>query len=543
MQIKKFSLNSEHQVVVKVVREVLNLFKMQIPEVLSAKARQHVRQPEAPDETHYDLLELRIENFVSGMAGETTNQQTERPGELPVVRTVVHYTAADGSEHTLETEAVGRGSERFEAGKHRLIKLNLYHLFRAEFGFPEAPWGILHGVRPTKIVHRFLQDGLTRDEVISRLKADYEASDEKAVTITDMAIRQQPFLTQTDNQTVSIYVGIPFCLTRCLYCSFPANVLPDRGGIDKFMKPFKKDLLSVKQLVEGYGFKVQSVYVGGGTPTSLPDEYFAEMLHMVRDNFVGAETVEFTVEAGRPDSMSEAKLQTMAECGVTRVSCNPQTMQQRTLKRIGRNHTTEAVVEMFHNLRRVGIPEINMDLIIGLPGEGVEDIRDTMEKIVALGPDDITLHSLALKRGSRLKMNLGEYELPDDETCREMFATAMDYVTRAGLKPYYLYRQGYMSGQLENVGCSRAGAESMYNIQIMEEHQTILGVGGAATSKVIDFKEQRLKSAFNAKDLITYERDIDIYIEKRRALLEETYGKPTHEIKTKISTQEDFEEC
>ena len=179
---------------------------------------------------------------------------------------------------------------------------------------------------------------------------------------------------------------------------------------------------------------------------------------------------------------------------------------------------------MFNDLRSAGIPEINMDLIIGLPGEGVADIEDTMKKIVALGPDDITLHSLALKRGSVLKMNLEEYELPDDKTCREMFHTAMSYIDKAGMKPYYLYRQGYMSGQLENVGCCRKGAESIYNIQIMEEHQTILGIGGAATSKVVNFREKRLKSSFNAKDLITYLRDIDIYIDKRAKLIAEAYG-------------------
>ena len=528
MRIKEFLLNSQHQVVCKVVREVLNLFKMELPvpvEKLPYR-KSPEKQAELINSDAYDLLELKIENFTEGVPGETSSPMTERPGELPVVRTVVHYTDADGSRHSMERTDTGRGSERFEAGKHRLIKLNLYHLLRQEFGFPEAPWGILHGVRPTKIVHRLLNDGLSRDQVVASLKEDYAASDEKSVTITDMAIRQRPFLARTDKKTISIYVGIPFCLTRCLYCSFPANILPGQKGIERFMVAFRKDLLAVRELVQAYGFKVQSVYVGGGTPTSLPDDYFAEMLHLVRDSFCCEHTVEFTVEAGRPDSMSEAKLATMQECGVTRVSCNPQTMQQRTLKRIGRNHTVEAVSEMFHNLRRAGIPEINMDLIIGLPGEKVEDVRSTMEQITALAPDDITLHSLALKRGSRLKMNLAEYELPDDDTCREMFAVAMDYVTRAGLKPYYLYRQGYMSGQMENVGCSRLGAESMYNIQIMEEQQTILGIGGAATSKVVDFRENRLKSVFNAKDLATYERDIDIYIEKRRALLEEIYGRP-----------------
>ncbi|WP_297568688.1 coproporphyrinogen dehydrogenase HemZ [uncultured Anaerovibrio sp.] len=494
MRVRKFTLNSEDQVVVKVVREILNLFKI-----------------DTDCDADFDWEELNIINKI-------------RPDVLPIVETTIDMTGTDGGKIHLVQEAEGRADERYAAGMHRLIKLNLYQLFRREFGFSPAPWGILHGVRPTKIVHRLLDNGLSRDMVVERLCHDYEASNEKAATITDMAIRQKPFLAKSDEKTVSIYVGIPFCLSRCLYCSFPANILPDKAGLDQFMAVFNKDLMAVKQAVRDYGFKVQSIYVGGGTPTSLPDKYFRDMLTNVWSAFYGADTVEFTVEAGRPDSMSEDKIRTMVDMHVTRVSVNPQTMQQRTLRRIGRNHTPEAIVDMFYNLRQAGIPEINMDLIIGLPGEGVADVRDTMEKIIALGPDDITLHSLALKRGSILKLNLDDYELPGDDTCREMFKTAMDYIYKAGLKPYYLYRQGYMSGQLENIGCCRAGAESMYNIQIMEERQTILGIGGAATSKVVNFRTNRLKSAFNAKDLITYLRDVDIYIDKRAKLIAEAYG-------------------
>lgn len=494
MRVRKFTLNSEDQVVVKVVREILNLFKI-----------------DTDCDADFDWEELNIVNKI-------------RPGVLPIVETVIDMTGTDGRKIHLVQEAEGRADERYAAGMHRLIKLNLYQLFRREFGLSPAPWGILHGVRPTKIVHRLLDSGLSRDEVVERLCHDYEASNEKAATITDMAIRQKPFLARSDKKTISIYVGIPFCLSRCLYCSFPANILSDKAGLDQFMAVFNKDLMAVKQAVRDYGFRVQSIYVGGGTPTSLPDKYFRDMLTNVWSAFYGADTVEFTVEAGRPDSMSEDKIRTMVDMNVTRVSVNPQTMQQKTLRRIGRNHTPEAIVDMFYNLRQAGIPEINMDLIIGLPGEGVADVRDTMEKVIALGPDDITLHSLALKRGSVLKLNLSDYELPEDDTCREMFKTAMDYIYRAGLKPYYLYRQGYMSGQLENVGCCRAGAESMYNIQIMEERQTILGIGGAATSKVVNFHTNRLKSAFNAKDLITYLRDVDIYIDKRAKLIAEAYG-------------------
>lgn len=506
MRIKRMVLNSNQEVVVKVVKEVLNLFKISIGPLLDPDTKKPL-----PVDGPYDWEAIDIENSIEA-------------SEIPEVHTRVILTALDGTSNVFRQENSGTGDERYMAGIHRLIKLNLYQLLRRELGFEAAPWGIMHGVRPTKIVHRFLSSGMDRDAIVKRLKEEYEANDEKASVITDMAIRQLPFLARTDDRTISVYVGIPFCLSRCLYCSFPANVLPGRKGLDEFMEAFRKDLAAVRQEVERYNFKVQSIYVGGGTPTSLPDNYFEEMLNLVYDSFYNEDVVEFTVEAGRPDSMSEAKLKTMLDCCVTRVSCNPQSMQQKTLKRIGRNHTTEAVVEMFKSLRSAGIPEINMDIILGLPGETVADVDDTMKKLVALGPDDITIHSLALKKGSRLKLNLLDYELPDDDTCRRMFDVAMGYIWENGYKPYYLYRQGYMSGQMENVGCAHPGAESMYNIQIMEEHQTILGIGGSATSKIINKREGRLKSSFNAKDLVTYIRDIDLYIEKRSQLLKEAYG-------------------
>ena len=193
---------------------------------------------------------------------------------------------------------------------------------------------------------------------------------------------------------------------------------------------------------------------------------------------------------------------------------------------IGRRHTPEQVEEMFHALQVAGIPHINMDVILGLPGETADDVRDTMEKITALGPDDITLHALAIKRGSRLQKMMEEQhvELPSDEETRKMSEVALAAVKKEGMRPYYLYRQGYQSGDLENIGCCKPGAEGMYNIQIMEEHQTILGIGGAAATKVVDWRNHCLRSAFNAKDLKTYLRDIDLYIEKRANLLERIYG-------------------
>ena len=494
MKIQTLTLYPAQEVFTKITKEVLNLFKVAV-----------VGGKEAADYAQLSVVYRW--------------QHTE--GGRVQVRVRLYAFRCDGTREEYETQGDGADDEREMAAVHRLAKLGLYQIFRRHFGMPQAPWGILHGVRPTKIVHRWIAGGLTEQAIVRRLQQDYACSREKAELIVPMAFRQT-----SSEKTVSIYVGIPFCLTRCLYCSFPANLLPGEEELREFMAVFRKDLAAAQDAVHRYGFTVQNIYVGGGTPTSLPDKSFAEMLQLVYNAFYGPACGEFTVEAGRPDSMSAAKIETMRALGVTRVSVNPQSMQEKTLVRIGRRHTPAQVVEMFRALRAAGIPHINMDLILGLPGETAADVEDTMRQVVALAPDDITLHALALKRGSRLKLMMEEQhvELPDDAETRRMSETALRYVRAAGMQPYYLYRQGYMSGDLENIGCCRPGAEGMYNIQIMEEHQTILGIGGAATTKVVDFRRHRMKSAFNAKDLTTYLRDIDHYIEKRALLLEEAYG-------------------
>ena len=502
MRIKTFTLNSKQEVISKIVREILNLFKV---EITGSKGEA-------------DFLQLSVVN-------RQLTPSEDGTGKGVTVESRLLLFDKEGNQQEFCRCDEGKGDEREAAARHRLIKLNLYHIFREHLGAEAAPWGILHGVRPTKIVHRWIRGGAGQQEILERIQKDYACSLEKAEIIVPMAFRQLPFLQTSDDKTVSIYVGIPFCLTRCLYCSFPANILPGEKQLRQFMEVFRRDLEAGKEAVEQYGFKVQNIYVGGGTPTSLPDEFFAEMLEMVYNAFYGPELAEFTVEAGRPDSITPGKIEAMQRYRVSRVSVNPQTMQQRTLKLIGRQHTPEAVEEMFHALRGA-IPHINMDLILGLPGETVEDVRDTLEKVTALEPDDITLHALAIKRGSRLKLLMEErhVELPSDEETRKMSEVALGFMERGGYLPYYLYRQGYMSGDLENIGCARQGAEGMYNIQIMEEHQTIIGIGGSATTKVVDPVTSRLRSVFNAKDLATYLRDIDVYIEKRKQLLEEIYG-------------------
>lgn len=507
MRCNTFTLNSRQEVVSKIVREILNLFKVEI-----------VGSRGEADYAQLSVINRRLAD------GEPRQEGTGLGVRLES-RLVLF--GLDGSAEEYRYAAAGAADEREAAAEHRLIKLNLYHIFRQYLRMPQAPWGILHGVRPTKIVHRWLRGGGEAEDVKQRLMRDYACSPEKAELIVPMACRQLPFLRRSDERTVSIYVGVPFCLTRCLYCSFPAHVLPGEKQLRVFMDALTLDLKAAAEAVRNYGFRVQNIYVGGGTPTSLPELFFAEMMEMVYNAFYGPETLEFTVEAGRPDSLSAEKIRVMHEHQVTRVSVNPQTMQARTLHLIGRQHTPEAVVEMYRELRAASDWHINMDLILGLPGETAEDVRDTLEKVTALSPDDITLHALAIKRGSRLKLLMEEQHvpLPGGEETRRMSEVAMDFMQRGGWQPYYLYRQGYMAGDLENIGCARPGAESMYNIQIMEEQQTIIGIGGSATTKVVDKRAGRLKSSFNAKDLKTYLRDIDIYIEKRKNLLEEVYGR------------------
>ena len=496
MRVRTLTVNSRAEVVRKIIREVLTLFHIEIVGTAGAA----------------DYAQLSVVN-------------REQRAELPVVTTEVLLFHIDGTSETHSYTSAGCADEQVRAAVHRAIKRNFYQFVREHFQMPHAPWGILHGVRPTKIVHRWMRSGMIPAAVVQRLQDDYFCSAEKARLITEVAVRQQPILAQTDARTVSVYVGIPFCITRCLYCSFPANILPGEEKLRGFMRVLARDITAAAADIAALGLTVQNIYVGGGTPTSLPNDFFAEMLKMVYNAFYGSSIVEFTVEAGRPDSMSAEKISCMKKYRVTRVSVNPQSMQERTLRRIGRRHTSAEVIQMLRDLRAAYDVHINMDVILGLPGETAEDVASTMAQVTALAPDDITLHALAIKRGSQLRRMMEETHvaLPSGEETMCMSAAATDAVRRAGYRPYYLYRQGYMSGDLENVGYAHPGAESMYNVQIMEEQQTIIGIGGAATTKVIGVRGDRMRSVFNAKDLTTYLRDIDIYIEKRRALLRGEY--------------------
>ncbi len=494
MIVKHFYLNSTQEIIVKIVREILVLFKVEVDE----------------NAEKCDWDELKIVNDVDIQQDDT-------------VTTTLSLQRGDAVSSFARRSKL-HADESVKAGTNRLIKLNLYHIFCEELNCHPAPWGTLHGVRPTKIVHRFMEHGLDTAAVMQRLKDDYEVSPEKAKLITDIAELQLPFYEKAaDPRLISVYVGIPFCPSRCLYCSFPSSILPSGEVIRKYLHMLYYEIDHLKSLIAQYDFKVQTIYVGGGTPTSLNEGDFDELLNVVKNAFAGPDLEEFTVEAGRPDSITPEKARSIARHGADRVSVNPQTMQNRTLQVIGRRHRSEDIIRAFYDVRKAGIKHVNADLILGLPGENEDDAADTIRKVIELEPDDITLHALALKKGSKLKLLRDDFVLPDDDTVQNMSAIMNKAIADYGLIPYYIYRQGYMSGQLENVGFSRRGSEGIYNIQIMGERQTILGAGGAATSKIA-YPGKRLQTSFNAKDLKTYFDSIDRYLERRVELLRDAYG-------------------
>ena len=505
MKINNYKLWSNDEVIIKIVGEVLRAFHLEVEE-----------SAETPD---FDEFEIKPE-----IDGEKV--------------TVTLTASCGGSEKIFKFSEKIRPAEKRSGEIHRLVKKNLYRIITENLKLPPVPYGIMHGVRPTKIIHRWMREGygvtshgiIDRDKLARRLRKDYLTSYEKAQLLTEVAIRQIPILKSADEKMIGVYIGIPFCVTRCLYCSFPSNVLPSNEKVAEFMEVLNKDISSAAKEIKRYGFKVQSIYVGGGTPTALPENFFAEMLEKVFKNFYSESVEEFTVECGRPDTITAEKISAMKSFKVTRVSVNPQTMQQKTLDRIGRQHSVEQVFTAFNELRQNTNFKINMDLILGLPGETVTDVEDSLQKVLALNPDDITLHALALKRGSQLQTQLAdeintieEYELPSDNEVRKMADIAEKILREKNYLPYYLYRQGYISGQIENIGWCKRGAEGIYNIQIMDERQTILGVGAAASTKVPDNAEMRMASTFHAKDLTTYLRDVDKYIENRAKTLAEVH--------------------
>lgn len=395
------------------------------------------------------------------------------------------------------------------------LKRALYRVL-AELTGKALPWGTLTGIRPAKLALTALQQGKTAAEIRADFKRDYYLSDARNALCVRTAENELRAIQGLDFAAgYSLYIGIPFCPTTCLYCSFPSYPA-GKNKAAAYLAALREEL---RLTAEGMADRrLDAIYVGGGTPTSLTAEELRELLSFVRATFDLSSIRELTVEAGRPDSITREKLLVLQEEGVNRISINPQTMKQATLDLIGRFHTVEQFKESFQLARELGFMNINTDLIMGLPNESEADVRRTMEGIRALAPDDVTLHSLALKRAARLNTRREDYADVRYGDASQMVELAASYCEEMGLSPYYLYRQKNMAGNLENVGWCRPGKEGLYNILMMEELETIVGCGAGTTTRIMRGAGQyeRLE---NVKDPALYvERLPELLAKKRRAL-------------------------
>ena len=399
----------------------------------------------------------------------------------------------------------------------RALKIALFRVMRELEPHRTLPWGALTGIRPTKLL-RELSDTLGEEEAFSLFTGDFCVRQDKARLAQSIIDVQRPIFSSIRERELSVYIGIPYCRTKCLYCSFVSEVLPKNGVPQAYLDALFEDIALGAALAKDCGYTVRSTYIGGGTPTVLTAAELNALLEHLQ-NAYGTFGQELTVEAGRPDTIDKEKLAVLKRMGTTRISLNPQSMHTETLQRIGRKHTPADIVCAFRDARAVGFDNINMDIIVGLPGETITHIQQTLEQIADLQPDSLTVHTLAVKRSSRLKEQLDQYRLPEAEETEAMVAFAAQAASALGMRPYYMYRQKYMRGNLENIGYAMPGKDCIYNVDMMEEMLSILAHGaGAMTKRVFPGKDMRVERIPAPKDIATYIQKIPLLNAQKRAL-------------------------
>ncbi len=404
------------------------------------------------------------------------------------------------------------------------VKKQLYRLLEKETG-KVLPWGILQGIRPTKLVYKLfrrlgyehIRDGY--EKLVQIMMEDYLVSGPMAELAVDVALEEFDLIpAKPDDSTASIYISIPFCPTRCHYCSFPAN--PIKGWedqLDDYVDGLIHEMeVLIPMILSRY--TLSTVYVGGGTPTSLSPGHLDRLLKALKDVLGDQVIRELTLEAGRPDTITEAKLRVIKENGVERISINPQTMNQETLECIGRAHKVDDVYRGITIAGKVGLNRINMDTIIGLPGEKESHVRHTFDELMKIRPSEVTVHTLAIKRSSIIHERLGDYPLPNSQETKELLNISREILKRNGYKPYYLYRQKNMVGSFENVGYY-LDKPCIYNMEIMEEVISIFGFGAGAITKIVD-SDGKVTRVENVKNAGIYMERIEDMIDRKRKYLD-----------------------
>lgn len=375
-------------------------------------------------------------------------------------------------------------------------------------------WGILTGVRPVKLVNKLIKAGYTEQEIYNRLKTEYLLSDEKISIAYQTAKNQEDIMSGVGDKSFSLYVSIPFCPTRCAYCSFVSQTVSSfKKLMPEYVKKLCEEIRYTASLVKDSGFTLDTVYFGGGTPTSLEADDLDMIMKTVADCFDLSHIREYTVEAGRPDTITAEKLRVIKENGATRVSINPQTMSDSVLEAIGRKHTVSQFVDSYRLAENVGFDCKNVDLIAGLPTDTIDGFKNTMESIIALQPENVTIHALSIKRAADLMQD-------QRDVSSALVSDMIDYATsrllETGYHPYYLYRQKNQLGNQENIGWTKKGKASVYNITIMEEVQTIIAVGAGGSTKIVDLKNHELERFFNPKYPLEYLKHFDDVVIPRK---------------------------
>ena len=445
----------------------------------------------------------------------------EHTGEYPLLFLVTYQENAMKVKIVEEGKKVLENKIEIEYEKDRketknALKKLLYGSLQTLTG-KSLPWGNLTGIRPTKIPMKLLEEGWSNVEIAKYMRETYSVSKEKTALAIAIANREKKLLEELDyKKGYSLYVGIPFCPSICLYCSFGSHPL-DRWikKVNDYLDALCKELTFIGEIMKDK--KLNTIYIGGGTPTTLEPDQLYRLLSHIQNTFDFTHVKEYTVEAGRPDSITREKLEVIRQFPVDRISVNPQTMNQNTLDIIGRKHTVEETAAIFQMARELGFDNINMDLIIGLPGEGKDEVAHTLECVKALHPDSLTIHSLALKRATRLNLFKDQYQEMSFENSQEIMEMTQHYAQQMGMGPYYMYRQKNIAGNFENVGYAEVDKAGIYNILIMEEKQTILAAGAGASTKFVFENGTRIERVENVKDVNQYIHRIDEMLERKRA--------------------------
>ena len=413
------------------------------------------------------------------------------------------------------------GIENFEKECEISLCTVLYKVLSKCTGItPE--WGILTGIRPVKRIQKYISDGMTDDNIINHLSRKYLVSENKARLGIETAKAQRPILKTADNFSYSLYVAIPFCPSRCSYCSFISQSAADKNVyklIPEYLECLYKELEYTANIAKALGLTLKTVYIGGGTPTVLSAEQLAELTEKVAEYFDFSHVTEYTVEAGRPDSISEEKLRAIKSAGATRISINPQTLNDEVLQRIGRKHTSEQFFESFELARKLGFNNINTDFIAGLPKDDLESFYHSIDSASRLSPENITVHTLAMKKAARIYENAhGQAEYSGDTG--KMVEYARNKLSQNGYRPYYLYRQKNTVENLENVGYAKPGFECVYNVYIMEETHTILACGASASTKLVNIDKSYIERVFNYKYPFEYIRGFDAIQQRKKGIID-----------------------